>query len=186
MADWTPATCQTRCCVFAPARLGCSDVTTKTQCRRGGGRGGGGVLGKKKRKKLYYFFGKHASLMILCGLSDGSNTTQAACVPPWDHEQLLAHNYVVIHCCLEEKSRGDSERVSLFSSSSCERYIDSHFIAPPWRRLQASPLLQSTGTPSSLYLPAAVTRIRGTLHATTTPRKKIGRKKKEVVGYGLR
>lgn len=73
----------------------------------------GGCIRKKEKKEAVLFFWQtrfpNDPLQFIC---DGSNTTQAACFPPWDREQLLAHNYVVIHCYLEEKSRGDSERVS--------------------------------------------------------------------------
>lgn len=36
------------------------------------------------------------------------NIVQPACFSLWDHEQLLAHNYVVICCYLEEETRTDS------------------------------------------------------------------------------
>lgn len=44
-------------------------------------------------------------LWLIC---EESNIMQPACFSLWDHEQLLAHNYVVIHCYLEEETRGDS------------------------------------------------------------------------------
>lgn len=74
------------------------------------------VLKKKRKKKLFFWQTRipNDPLWFIC---DGSNTMQAACFSPWDHEQLLAHNYVVIHCYLEEKTRADSEGF-LFSSSS--------------------------------------------------------------------
>lgn len=73
-----------------------------------------------------YFFKKRSFFWQTCipndplwFICDWSNTTQAACFSPWAHEQLLAHNYVVIHCYLEEKTRGDSEGFFFSSSSSC-------------------------------------------------------------------
>lgn len=86
-----------------------SNVTVKSQ-----GRGGWGEVedGENKiitKKKAAFFFWQtripNDPLWFIC---DGSNTMQAACFSPWDHEQLLAHNYVVIHCYLEEKTRADS------------------------------------------------------------------------------
>lgn len=44
-------------------------------------------------------------LWLIC---EESNIVQPACFSLWDHEQLLAHNYVVIHCYLEEGTRTDS------------------------------------------------------------------------------
>lgn len=45
-------------------------------------------------------------LWLIC---EESNIVQPACFSLWDHEQLLAHNYVVIHCYLEEETHTDSE-----------------------------------------------------------------------------
>lgn len=44
-------------------------------------------------------------LWLIC---EESNIVQPACFPLWDHEQLLAHNYVVIHCYLEDENHTDS------------------------------------------------------------------------------
>lgn len=95
--------------------------------------------------------------MILCGLSDGSNTAQAACFSPRDDEQLLAHNYVVIHCYLEGKTRPDSEGF-LFSLSFCAPRADSltfHCRAigfPYFLFFRESSLFQSNGTRFPLHL----------------------------------
>lgn len=60
-------------------------------------------------KFIFFFFWQihipSGPLWLIC---DRSNMMQAACFSLWYHEQLLAHNYVVIHCYLEEKTRADS------------------------------------------------------------------------------
>lgn len=107
--DWSTGTCQTCCCVFAPARLGCSEQRYRqvTGTRRGAGveEGENKII---KKKAAFFFWQTRIPNDPLWFICDGSNTMQAACFSPWDHEQLLAHNYVVIHCYLEEKTRADS------------------------------------------------------------------------------
>lgn len=59
--------------------------------------------------QIFFFFWQihipNDPLWLIC---EESNIVQPACFSLWDHEQLLAHNYVVIHCYLEEETRTDS------------------------------------------------------------------------------
>lgn len=59
-------------------------------------------------------------LWLIC---DESNVVQPACFSLWDHEQLLAHNYVVIHCYLEEETRGDSSNFCVYFCALQIAYI---------------------------------------------------------------
>lgn len=66
-----------------------------------------GYVGKNLFK-FYFFWQMHIPNDPLWLICEESNIVQPACFSLWDHEQLLAHNYVVIHCYLEEGTRTDS------------------------------------------------------------------------------
>lgn len=61
--------------------------------------------------KIYsdFFWQKHIPNDLLWLICEELNIVQPAGFSLWDHEQLLAHNYVVIHYYLEEETGTDSE-----------------------------------------------------------------------------
>lgn len=61
--------------------------------------------GEKYSQVFWQIHKPNDPLWLIC---EELNIVQPACFSLWDHEHLLAHNYIVIHCYLAEETSDDS------------------------------------------------------------------------------
>lgn len=61
--------------------------------------------GEKYSQVFWQIHRPNDPLWLIC---EELNIVQPACFSLWDHEHLLAHNYIVIHCYLAEETSDDS------------------------------------------------------------------------------
>lgn len=80
---------------------------------------------EKRIYSLLFFWQIHIPNDPLWLICEQSNIVLPACFSLWDHEQLLAHNYVVIHCYLEEETRTDSYNFLFIFFDNSIHYIYS-------------------------------------------------------------
>lgn len=81
---------------------------------------------------LSFFWQIHIPNDPLWLICEQSNIVLPACFSLWDHEQLLAHNYVVIHCYLEEETRTDSFNFLFYFLYISIHYIYSRVYTAMW------------------------------------------------------